>query len=298
MVNVLRIEMAVVSRNPLRVLRIALMLMILACSESAATPFAPRAATTTASSVATSGPPGSGPPSEEKSRRVEPDQAAATAREVLEGSQFWWKHRGTIDDPTRGLGFFSRVGDVLETIWNWVLDGLKWLFLQLRNLFAFAPSGFQDSASFARILVYVLAIVAVVFLGWKGYGLLRNRRRSPVAVLPADISQLEELPDAFVLFDRAQQALQNGQNAQALRFAFLALLALLQDRGILRYSRSRTNREYARDLRGEPKLASDFRGVALPFERAQYGHVEPTGIDVRNALAVCQSLFPERGQVP
>ena len=297
MVAVLHFEMAVVSRNPLRVLRIALMLLILACSESVATPFAPRAATTTASSAATSGRPESGP-AEEKSRRVETDQAGATAREVLEGSQFWWKHRSTIDDPTRRLGFFSRLGDLIETIWNWVLDGLKWLFLQLRNLFAFAPSGFQDSASFARILVYVLAIVAVAFLGWKGYGLLRNRRRSAAITIPADVSQLEELPDAFVLFERAQQALRDGQNAQALRFAFLALLALLQDRGILRYSRSRTNREYARDLRGEPKLASDFRGVALPFERAQYGHVEPTGIDVRNALAVCQSLLPERGQVP
>lgn len=282
--------------TPILVLAATLMFFIAAAGDGDATRSAGTAVPVSAKSKVVVERAESASPPDEKVRSVDPDQAAVAAREVLQGPQFWWKHRSDIDDPTRHLGFLSRVSEVIETVWNWLVAGLKRLFEFLVYLLNFAPPGLTSSTAAARVIVCVLAVAAIGFLGWKCYGLLRQRKRAPAVELPDDTSRLEQLPDALVLLARAQAALQAGDNVQALRFAFLALLALLQDRGILRYSRGRTNTEYSRDLRGQPSLATDFRGVALPFERAQYGKIEPSRIEARQAIAVCQSLLPEKAQ--
>jgi hypothetical protein len=282
--------------TPILVPVATLMFFIAAAGDGDATRSAGTAAPVSAQSKVVVERAESAAPPDEKVRSVDPDQAAAAAREVLQGPQFWWKHRSDVDDPTRRLGFLSRLSHVIETVWDWLVAGLKRLVEFILYLFNFAPPGLKSSTAAARIIVCVLAVAAIAFLGWKGYGLLRRRKRPPAVELPDDTSRLEQLPDALVLLARAQAALQAGDNVQALRFAFLALLALLQDRGILRYSRGRTNSEYSRDLRGQPSLATDFRGVALPFERAQYGKIEPSRIEARQAIAVCRSLLPEKAQ--
>src|SRR5437899_2442550 len=67
-------------------------------------------------------------------------------------------------------------------------------------------------------------------------------------------------------------------------------LSWLQQRGKLRYDPSRTNREYERDLRPEPSLATMFGEVATPYERAWYGRYPAEGREAERVLTLCRQL--------
>ncbi len=81
-----------------------------------------------------------------------------------------------------------------------------------------------------------------------------------------------------------------GDTFEALRLAFHAVLASLEDRGIVRYDAARTNSEYFRDLPAADARRG-FRRVALPFDRAFYGKIRPERADVERTLEFCQNLL-------
>ena len=70
---------------------------------------------------------------------------------------------------------------------------------------------------------------------------------------------------------RAQTLSQGGDYRTAVRYLYLSTLLLLEERGLLRYDRSQTNREYLRSLKGRPELASVLRDVIEVFDRVWYG---------------------------
>jgi hypothetical protein len=52
---------------------------------------------------------------------------------------------------------------------------------------------------------------------------------------------------------------------------YLSSLLILDEQGLLRYDRSRTNREYLRSVSSQPQLAGSLRDVIDVFDRVWYG---------------------------
>jgi len=70
---------------------------------------------------------------------------------------------------------------------------------------------------------------------------------------------------------RARQLSGSGDYRQAIRYLYLSALLLLDERGLLRYNRFLTNREYLRQVSNQPDLAGHLRPVIETFDRVWYG---------------------------
>jgi hypothetical protein len=71
---------------------------------------------------------------------------------------------------------------------------------------------------------------------------------------------------------RAQTLSGEGDYRAAVRYLYLSTLLLLEERGLLRYDRSLTNREYLRSVAHRPELAAVLRDVVEVFDRVWYGY--------------------------
>jgi hypothetical protein len=76
---------------------------------------------------------------------------------------------------------------------------------------------------------------------------------------------------AELALQRAQELSTGGDYRTAVRYLYLSSLLLLEERGLLRYDRSLTNREYLRTVAHRPELAAILREVIDVFDRVWYG---------------------------
>lgn len=88
----------------------------------------------------------------------------------------------------------------------------------------------------------------------------------------------EELLSAEGARARAQQLAEGGDYRTAVRYLYLSALLLLEEHNLLRYDRSRTNREYLRSVAHRPELAAILQEVVELFDRVWYGF-QPLGQD-------------------
>lgn len=73
---------------------------------------------------------------------------------------------------------------------------------------------------------------------------------------------------------RARELSQAGDHRTAIRYLYLASLLLLEERGLLRYDRTLTNRETLRSVANRPDLAAPLQEVVETFDRVWYGYQE------------------------
>ncbi|MCB9136213.1 MAG: DUF4129 domain-containing protein, partial [Anaerolineales bacterium] len=73
---------------------------------------------------------------------------------------------------------------------------------------------------------------------------------------------------------RARELSQTGDHRTAIRYLYLASLLLLEERGLLRYDRTLTNRETLRSVQNRPDLAAPLQEVVETFDRVWYGYQE------------------------
>ena len=231
----------------------------------------------------------------------EPDDAVRAMQEAFAGSEFWWKRTEEVQVPRLPLAwlgeaigkFFNLLWKAIEPVLEAIGNFFRWIWYGLRNLqlsLAYFPGG--------TLLISLILLALLGYLAWKIHPLVwewlkspesQRRRRSAAGPVQA------ALPEASLLLDQAAGAVQAGQYREAIRFAFLALLAGLQHRGLLRYDSSRTNREYLFDLRGVPDLAAVFRDAARPYERAWYGQLPVTSVEAEELLGRCRRLVTSEG---
>ena len=57
-----------------------------------------------------------------------------------------------------------------------------------------------------------------------------------------------------------------------MRYLYLSSLLLLDERGLLRYDRSKTNREYLSSLSNTPELSEPLNEVIDVFDNVWYGY--------------------------
>ncbi|MBN1310510.1 MAG: DUF4129 domain-containing protein [Anaerolineae bacterium] len=79
----------------------------------------------------------------------------------------------------------------------------------------------------------------------------------------------------------AQETARAGDYRSAVRWLYLSSLLILEEHNLLRYDRSRTNREYLRSVAHRPELSTILRDVIDVFDRVWYGFqpIEPDDYD-------------------
>ncbi len=73
-------------------------------------------------------------------------------------------------------------------------------------------------------------------------------------------------------FDKAQTLSRVGDYRAAVRYLYISSLLLLDERDIMRYDRSKTNREYLRSVVNSPELAQPLSEVIEVFDNVWYGY--------------------------
>jgi len=73
-------------------------------------------------------------------------------------------------------------------------------------------------------------------------------------------------------FEKAQLLSRGGDYRSAVRYLYLSSLLLMDERGVLRYDRSKTNREYLRSVANSPELAKPLAKVIDVFDNVWYGY--------------------------
>lgn len=127
------------------------------------------------------------------------------------------------------------------------------------------------SASLLNYLLFglgALILAAVLAFTWI------NVRRFLVAeiTLEAAGNIEEENLTADTAMQKAQDLSADGDYRQAVRYLYLSALLLLDEHGLLRYDRSRTNREYLHSVAHLPAIANDLHFVVEVFDRVWYGY--------------------------
>ncbi len=119
-------------------------------------------------------------------------------------------------------------------------------------------------------LAYLFATLFLVsVLGYIAINLLREMVSDAEITRESQISD-EPLTSASAL-NRAQTLSTQGDYRSAVRYIYLSSLLLLEERGLLRYDRSKTNREYLKSVARLPQVAAPLRSVIEVFDRVWYG---------------------------
>lgn len=116
-----------------------------------------------------------------------------------------------------------------------------------------------------------LLLLAYFLLRHFKVGFFAPRRvEAPVARVEAEEIVEEEMVREGVELSLIERAEGAGQYDVAVRLHYIALLKSLQDGGYIRYRRDYSNRDYRRQLSGNP-LQADFTEVTKLYERYWYG---------------------------
>jgi hypothetical protein len=168
--------------------------------------------------------------------------------------------------------FKNTIGELLRRIANWLSGAM--------------PSAPRPAPNFdprwIKFLFYstVLSLLAVLaYLVWKTLGGRWGRQgaRREVRFTGEDAELLRLPPDE--LRDRARQLAGEGNFREALRHLYIALLLVLDARGVWRYDTRRTNWEHIAALRQSSKdnpsrapLVEPLSDLTLRFDRVRYGN--------------------------
>ncbi len=110
-------------------------------------------------------------------------------------------------------------------------------------------------------------------------------------------ASVETVGTERVALTHADEALASSNFRHALRFLYLSVILHLQERGVLSYDKSLTNREYLRALQTDPELESTLRAlrpVIRIFDEVWYGHKPCDEKTVTNYRELLQAVYLTR----
>jgi hypothetical protein len=149
---------------------------------------------------------------------------------------------------------------------NWLAE-LYDRFLNFldRILFGTVNTVYQgrDLLTVAAVLVFLLALFFI--------SRSLSRSLAQEAELAAEDAQSDEMLTSKGALKRAETLSTQGDYRNAVRYLYLSSLLVLDEQGLMRYDRSRTNREYLRSVSSKPELAKPLRDVIEVFDRVWYG---------------------------
>lgn len=151
----------------------------------------------------------------------------------------------------------------LQRLWQNIRQAVEDFFLGL------FPEGSTFRLPLGNLLVVLAAVLVMAVLAYALRGFLSDITAN--AAVSAEDELGGELLTADLALQRAQELSTGGDFRTAVRYLYLSALLLLEERGLLRYDRSLTNREYLRSVAHRPELAATLREVIDVFDRVWYG---------------------------
>ena len=225
--------------------------------------------------------------------QVAPADLNQAIGQTIQERKYTWRmpREQTVDDSSKaGIfeRFFDKAGAMLR---EWARALLDWLDALLKKLFpGHHPVSSSSAASsgygwimMLQIFIYVLVAGALAALAVFLYRVWRGRQKIAVTTSEA-IQPVPDIADENVRADQlpedgwmqlARELLERGEFRLALRALYLASLAHLAARNLIRIARFKSNRDYERELRRRahafPHLLSVFDDNLSIFERIWYG---------------------------
>jgi hypothetical protein len=130
------------------------------------------------------------------------------------------------------------------------------------------PPDYELLAQLAQFILNAALGIAVLIIAAAVVGaLVRRRRRSRAAPAPAPSPA-----EPAVQIEEATRRAEAGDMRAAMRHLYLAALAVLDQRGALRFDPALTNREIARAVRSRPELEGALMPVIDLYDPVWYGH--------------------------
>lgn len=187
------------------------------------------------------------------------DLAALTP--ILDRAEFQWP----VEQPSL---FWRLVSRVVRAILNFFAR-----FLPENSVTSVPDGAISLNVELISYLITTLSVIALLIIL---IYLSRNimAEFAGQAQLNLDQGNGDELLTADSALERARTLSSSGDYRTAVRYLYLSSLLLLDERGLLRYDRSRTNREYLRNVAHSPQLAGILREVIEIFDRVWYGFQE------------------------
>jgi hypothetical protein len=225
------------------------------------------------------------------------DRAGRLLEDVLARSEFAGRER-------KESGFAAWIGRYAEELMNWigrqVEDILQRLGDWFQRIFGFLiPDSATGEAGIhlGRGLLYVIGIVAILLLLYLLARILLSLRGRAKAPSPFDEDEeIVKLPRPDELLARASEFRAEGNCRAAMRFCYLALIAFLEDRGLVRYDRSKTNWEYARELGTGFDRRDLFISLTNSFDTAWYGMRDVRETDLAEFRDGCDEIVDREGE--
>ncbi len=179
------------------------------------------------------------------------DDSIITLEEILSASEFQWK---TTQPSLLAQWINKLIQQLLDFFSRLIPDGESQIALPDVNTMVTVASILM----ILLILGFVLKKLASGFVS--------------EAVLENEGDRQSEITDSKIALKRAQQLSQDGDYRNAVRYLYLSSLLLLEERGMLRYDRSKTNREYLNAISNQPTLEEAFEEVINTYDRVWYGY--------------------------
>lgn len=153
----------------------------------------------------------------------------------------------------------------------------EWLGSKLPepNIPTSAPEGIKGISVVLQAALYALLAALIIFLLYKFLPVLlrnfrnRERRDKGSRVILGEILDADETSAS--LFDEAEALARAGDLRAAIRKGYIAFLCELSDRRLVGLAQHKTNRDYLRDVRKEPRIHRGLSGLTDRFERHWYG---------------------------
>ena len=175
-------------------------------------------------------------------------QDVAPLQEILRRPEFQWPEAQASQTPSW-----------LQTLWDKIFDFLERLSL-----------GVQNTVYYGRLPLIIAGVLIFIF---SLFFVIRNFSRNLVrdSQLTEEEQIAEGLLTAKTALQRAQSLSDHGDYRTAVRYLYLSSLLILDEQGLLRYDRSRTNREYLRSVAAKPEIEKPLHDVIDVFDRVWYG---------------------------
>ncbi|HSM59028.1 MAG TPA: DUF4129 domain-containing protein [Candidatus Sulfomarinibacteraceae bacterium] len=203
----------------------------------------------------------------------EPDTAGLLLKlEALEAVSGRWP-AATMSHPDAAQAVTELEAILRDPQFQWAeeepsLQQLIWDYL-LRLLRRMLPDSLEGSPLLSRLMTGAALLFLLAVLLYAARTFLQSF--SPAT------STVPEGPSAdghtsHTALQQAQDFSRSGDYRTAVRYLYLSTLLLLDERGILRYDRTRTNGEYLESVARRPELAGTLKNVIDVFDRVWYGY--------------------------
>lgn len=150
-----------------------------------------------------------------------------------------------------------------QQLWQNIRQSIEDFFLRI------FPDDSTVRIPLSNLLVILAVVLVAVVLAYAFRGLIGDFTAD--AALSAEEELGGEPLTAELALQKAQELSTGGDYRTAVRYLYLSSLLLLEERGLLRYDRSLTNREYLRSVSHRPELVTILREVIDVFDRVWYG---------------------------